>query len=84
MTGLTKTFPGVPALVDLTLDVPRGLDVTGSSVPNGAGKTTAIRILAGLMLPNAWQRMVAGSPVTDGKDRTNIGYLGRNHGSTAG
>src|SRR5690348_14880778 len=77
MTGLTKTYPGVPALVDLTLDVPEG-SVFGFLGPNGAGKTTAIRIIAGLTKPTSGTALVAGRSVTDGDAyRTAIGYLGQ-------
>ena len=48
MTNLTKHYKGVPALTDLTLDVPAG-SVFGFLGPNGAGKTTAMKLLAGLV-----------------------------------
>ena len=49
--GLTKHYPGVQALNDLTLDVPMG-SIYGFLGPNGAGKTTALRLLAGLARPH--------------------------------
>jgi ABC-2 type transport system ATP-binding protein len=77
MRGLTKTYPGVQALIDLTLDVPTG-SVFGFLGPNGAGKTTAIRVLAGLTRPTSGVATVAGRSVTDGDGyRTAIGYLGQ-------
>ena len=44
--GLTKHYPGVQALTDLSLDVPAGT-IYGFLGPNGAGKSTTIKLLAG-------------------------------------
>jgi ABC-2 type transport system ATP-binding protein len=73
--GLTKHYPGVPALSDLTLDVPAG-SVYGFLGPNGAGKSTTIRILAGLSRPTSGTASVAGIAIEAGADyRRHIGYL---------
>lgn len=45
-TGLSKSFAGVPALRDVSLDFPAGA-VTALMGENGAGKSTLIRILGG-------------------------------------
>ena len=50
--GLTKHYPGVQALTDLTLDVPAG-SIYGFLGPNGAGKSTTLKILGGLIRPTA-------------------------------
>ena len=76
MRGLGKTFGGVTALADLTLDVPEG-SVFGFLGPNAAGKTTAIRILAGLAVPTSGSATVAGLDVSVGWARMNVGYLGQ-------
>jgi ABC-2 type transport system ATP-binding protein len=73
--GLTKHFPGVPALSDLTIDVPAG-SVYGFLGPNGAGKSTTIRILAGLSQPTSGDASVAGIPIEAGEEyRRHVGYL---------
>ena len=73
--GLTKHYPGVKALNDLTLDVPAG-SIYGFLGPNGAGKTTALKILAGLMRPTSGTASVVGIPVDAGPVyRQQVGFL---------
>lgn len=49
---LQKSYGKFQAVKDLTLHVPKG-DLFGFVGPNGAGKTTTIRMVCGLMLPDA-------------------------------
>jgi ABC-2 type transport system ATP-binding protein len=73
--GLTKHFPGVKALDDLTLEVPAG-SVYGFLGPNGAGKSTALKMLAGLTRPTKGSASVAGIPIEAGAAyRRAVGYL---------
>ena len=51
-SGLRKTFRGKPAVSGVNLEVERG-SVYAFLGPNGAGKTTTIRLLLGLMRPDA-------------------------------
>ena len=75
--GLTKHYPGVQALSDLTLEVPAG-SIYGFLGPNGAGKTTALKMLAGLTRPTSGTASVAGIPVEAGPAyRQAVGYLGQ-------
>jgi ABC-2 type transport system ATP-binding protein len=74
-TGLTKHYPGVPALTDLAIDVPAG-SIYGFLGPNGAGKTTALKLLAGLLRPTRGTASVAGIPIEAGPAyRQAVGYL---------
>jgi ABC-2 type transport system ATP-binding protein len=73
--GLTKHYPGVAALTDLTLDVPTG-SIYGFLGPNGAGKSTTLKVLAGLTSPTSGNATVAGIPVGAGPAyRREVGYL---------
>ncbi|HEX5827453.1 MAG TPA: ABC transporter ATP-binding protein [Candidatus Limnocylindrales bacterium] len=73
--GLTRHYPGVQALTDLTLDVPAG-SVYGFLGPNGAGKSTTLRILAGLIRPTSGTASVAGVPLSaGGAYRRQVGFL---------
>jgi ABC-2 type transport system ATP-binding protein len=73
--GLTKHYPGVQALTDLSLDVPAG-SIYGFLGPNGAGKSTTIKLLAGLTRATRGSASVAGIPTTAGAAyRREVGYL---------
>lgn len=47
MRGITKTFPGVKALSDVTLEVERG-EIHAICGENGAGKSTLMKVLSGV------------------------------------
>ncbi|MBA9001385.1 alpha/beta fold hydrolase [Thermomonospora cellulosilytica] len=66
ITGLTKRYPnGHLAVDDLSLRVEQG-QVLGLLGPNGAGKTTTLRMLMGLVHPDAGQIRIFGDRVTPG------------------
>ena len=50
--GLTKALGGRRVIEDFTIDVPAG-HIFGFLGPNGSGKTTTIRMLCGLLTPDA-------------------------------
>ena len=64
ITGLSKAFGPVRAVDDLTFTVPAG-QVTGFLGPNGAGKTTTLRMLLGLVRPDAGTALVDGRRYVD-------------------
>jgi len=59
---LTKSFPGVRAVDNLSFDV-RAQEIFGLVGPDGAGKTTTLRMLAGIMSPDSGRAIVGGSDV---------------------
>ena len=59
--GLVKRYGARTALAGLDLSVPSGV-VYGFLGPNGAGKTTTMRLLTGLIHPDAGSIEVLGSP----------------------
>jgi ABC-2 type transport system ATP-binding protein len=61
VSGLTKTFGSVQAVTDLSFTVEPG-SVTGFLGPNGAGKTTTLRMLLGLLQPDAGTATFNGKP----------------------
>ena len=70
--GLTKRFAGLVAVDGLTFAVNRG-EIFGLVGPDGAGKTTTMRMLAGVMQPDA------GSIVVDGVDVVSDPEAGKEH-----
>jgi len=58
--GVSKTFgTGTPALDQITASI-KGGEITGLVGPDGAGKTTLIRLMTGLLLPDAGALSVLG------------------------
>jgi ABC-type sugar transport system ATPase subunit len=57
--GITKLFPGVQALNDVTLDVAAG-SCHALCGENGAGKSTLGKILAGIYTPDQGRLFVHG------------------------
>jgi ABC-2 type transport system ATP-binding protein len=62
--GLTKRYGQVVAVDQLSFTVEPG-QVVGFLGPNGAGKTTTLRMLLGLVRPDAGRSAVGGRPYAD-------------------
>jgi ribose transport system ATP-binding protein len=62
MRGITKRFPGVVALADVTLEVRRG-ELHAICGENGAGKSTLMKILSGVYQPDQGVLEIGGRPV---------------------
>jgi len=62
ITGVSKSFGRKTAVANLTLEIPPG-QIFALLGPNGAGKTTTIKMIAGLLRPDAGQVRVCGFDV---------------------
>jgi ABC-2 type transport system ATP-binding protein len=76
--GLVKRFDGVTAVDGVDLTVPQGA-VYGILGPNGAGKTTTLRMLLGIIDPDAGYRRILGADRPHDVARA-IGYLPEERG----
>ena len=73
-SGLRKRYGKRHAVEDVSLEVARG-DVVGLLGPNGAGKTSVIKMLLGLVQPDAGEVLLLGRPAADPAARARVGYL---------
>jgi len=75
LDALTKRYPGVTALDDLTLEIEPG--IVGLVGANGAGKSTLIKILLGLLAPTSGRATIFDLDVrTRGTEiRQFVGYM---------
>ena len=64
VAGLRKRFGRVVAVEDVSFTVAYGR-ITGFLGPNGAGKTTTLRMLLGLIRPDAGTAAITGTPYPD-------------------
>jgi len=73
-SGLRKRYGKQSAVADVSLEVVRG-EVVGLLGPNGAGKTSVIKMLLGLVHPDAGEVVLLGRPGSDPAARARVGYL---------
>jgi ABC-2 type transport system ATP-binding protein len=78
LQGLTRRYGDLVALDDLSFTVAEG-QMFGFVGPNGAGKTTAMRIILGVLAPDAGQVRWRGRPMTD-EMRRRVGYMPEERG----
>ncbi len=74
LRGVTKVFGSRRAVDHLDLDVAPG-ELFAFLGPNGAGKTTTIKMVCGLLAPNAGQIRVCGHPATTAEARRCLAYV---------
>ncbi|MDW4498806.1 sugar ABC transporter ATP-binding protein [Sulfitobacter sp. D35] len=63
LEGITKTFPGVKALSEVSLELYPG-EVTALVGENGAGKSTIVKVLTGIYQPDGGAIRLDGQSVT--------------------
>ena len=78
LDDLRRTFGEVVALDGLTFSLPPGV-LFGFVGRNGAGKTTTMRIVCGLLAPDAGSVTWRGEPI-DARVRQRIGYMPEERG----
>lgn len=62
-TGITKVFPGVKALDNVTFELKAG-EIFAIAGENGAGKSTFIKIMSGVYQPDGGTMEMDGKPIT--------------------
>jgi ABC-2 type transport system ATP-binding protein len=75
--GICKWFGRTQVVEDLSLEVKRG-EIVGLLGPNGSGKTTSLRMMLGMIPPDAGRVTILGQPPQRARDRT--GYLPEERG----
>ena len=74
--GLTKKFGDRTVVDNFSMQVPKGA-IYGFLGPNGSGKTTTIRMICGLLTPDAGRGIVLGHDVAKDADliKRKVGYM---------
>jgi ABC-2 type transport system ATP-binding protein len=78
---LTKRFPGITAVDRLDIEVHPG-QIFGLVGPDGAGKTTTLRMLAGILTPDAGSATVAGNDIVRDPEaaKSHLSYMPQRFG----
>jgi ABC-2 type transport system ATP-binding protein len=74
VNGLSKSFAGHMVLNDLSFHAMSG-EILGLVGANGGGKTTTLRVLAGLLRPDAGNGSLLGRPLFNPSNRRHLGYM---------
>ncbi len=76
LKSLYKYFRGIPAIEDVSFSVGAG-EIVGFLGPNGAGKSTTVKIITGMLRPDAGRVFFEGSDIRDDMVafRRAIGYV---------
>jgi len=76
VTGLTKRFGQKTVVDDVSLTIDQG-EIVGFLGPNGSGKTTTIRMLCGLLRPDAGEGTCLGYDIRRQAEliKRNVGYM---------
>ncbi len=78
LQNVSKSYDSVVAVDDLSLTIPEG-QIFGLLGPNGAGKTTTIRMMVGIIMPDAGVVRIFGEPL-ERRHLREVGYLPEERG----
>ena len=76
--NVSKTFDRKQAVIDLSLDIPKG-SLFGLIGPNGAGKTTTLRMILNIYGADTGTVEVLGKPISE-TTKARVGYLPEERG----
>jgi ABC-2 type transport system ATP-binding protein len=76
LKNLHKYFRGIPAVEDVSFNVSAG-EIVGFLGPNGAGKSTTVKMITGMLRPNAGRVLFEGRDISEDMVafRRAIGYV---------
>lgn len=72
--NISFAYDGRPVLENVSVSIERG-ELLGIIGPNGGGKTTLLKIMLGLLSPDAGRVSLFGSPTNRFEDGQRIGYV---------
>ncbi|QHW31256.1 ABC transporter ATP-binding protein [Paenibacillus rhizovicinus] len=72
--GLSKTYSSGTGCQNISLEIKQG-QIFGLLGPNGAGKSTFVKMVVGLLSPDAGSGMLLGKPIGHPESRRELGYL---------
>jgi len=78
LDSVRKSYDSVVAVDDLSITIPEGC-IFGLLGPNGAGKTTTIRMMVGIIMPDAGTVRIFGEPF-ERRHLRKVGYLPEERG----
>jgi ABC-2 type transport system ATP-binding protein len=76
LQNLSKSFRGIPAVEEASFKIGAG-EIVGFLGPNGAGKSTTVKMIAGMLRPNAGRVLFDGRDIREDMPafRRAIGYV---------
>jgi zinc transport system ATP-binding protein len=83
LDSLTFGYAAAPVVEDVTLDIDPG-EYVAIVGPNGSGKSTLMKLLLGLLRPDAGSARLFGTDATEFADGTRVGYVAQQADATTG